>query len=182
MKCDICKKRDAIFHMQEQSAYGVRKISLCIECAITKGLNIRAEDVDKLFSSFISNIFADGQMNTTNIASQAAARILNLRCPECGKTVEDITKTNEAGCIKCFSYFRSLIDAILVNMNNSLEFRGELPEDLREEHDYKVEIFNLKKQLKHCISMEDFTKAAEIRDKIKALQIDENADDEAEEE
>ena len=26
--------------------------------------------------------------------------------------------------------------------------------------------------------MEDFTKAAEIRDKIKALQIDENADDE----
>ena len=30
--------------------------------------------------------------------------------------------------------------------------------------------------------MEDFTKAAEIRDKIKALQIDENADDEAEEE
>ena len=49
MKCDICKKRDAVFHMQEQSAYGVRKISLCIECALTKGLNIRSEDVDKLF-------------------------------------------------------------------------------------------------------------------------------------
>jgi protein-arginine kinase activator protein McsA len=67
-------------------------------------------------------------------------------------------------------------------MNNSLDYRGELPEDLREEHDYKVEIFNLRKQLKQCISAEDFTKAAEIRDKIKALQFDENADDEAEEE
>lgn len=182
MKCDICKKRDAVFHMQEQSAMGVRKISLCVECALTKGLNIRAEDVDKLFSSFISNIFADGQTSPTNMASQAAARILNLKCPECGKSLEDITKTSEVGCPECFSHFRTVIDAMLVNMNNSIDYRGDFPSDLRTEHNCKVEIFNLKKQLRQCISMEDFGKAAEIRDKIKALQAGENTDDKTEEE
>ena len=181
MKCDVCGKRDAVFHMQEQSAMGVRKISLCIECALTKGLNIRKEDVDKLFSSFISNIFADGNSVPVDMASQAAARILDLKCPECGKTVESITETNEVGCTKCFSYFSSLIDVILGNMNNSLDYRGELPVDLRMEHDCKVEIFNLKKQLKQCISMEDFTKAAEIREKIKALQNEECSEKETEE-
>lgn len=182
MKCDICKKRDAVFHMQEQSAMGVRKISLCVECALTKGLNIRAEDVDKLFSSFISNIFAEGQTSPTNMASQAAARILNLKCPECGKSLEDVTKTNEVGCPECFSYFKTFIDAMLVNINNSIDYRGDFPAYLKTEHNYKVEIFNLKKQLKQCVSMEDFGKAAEIRDKIKALQASENMDDEAEEE
>ncbi|MCH5149137.1 MAG: UvrB/UvrC motif-containing protein [Spirochaetales bacterium] len=181
MKCDICKKRDAVFHMQEQSAMGVRKISLCVECALTKGLNIRAEDIDKLFASFISNIFAEGQTSPVNIASQTAARILILKCPECGRSLEDITKTNEVGCPKCFSYFKNVIDAMLANMNNSINYRGNFPTDLRTKHDYRVEIFNLKKQLKQCVSMEDFDKAAEIRDKIKALQDGENTDDKTEE-
>jgi protein arginine kinase activator len=177
MKCDICKKRPAVFHMQEQSAMGVRKISLCVECALTKGLNVRAEDVDKLFSSFISNIFAEEQPMTPNMASKAAARILNLKCPVCEKTLDDITKTNEVGCPECFSYFGSFIDAILGNMNNSLEYKGDFPAQLRLEHNCKVEIFNLEEQLKQCISMEDFGKAAEIRDKIKELQANEQIED-----
>lgn len=181
MKCDICKKRDAVFHIQEQSVSGVRNISLCVECALTKGLNIRTEDIDKLFSSFISNLFANVSVPAENVASQAAARLLNIKCPYCGKSLEDVTKTNVVGCPKCFSSFKAFIDAMLMNMNNSIDYRGDFPPDLKMKHNYKVEIFNLKKQLKHYVSMEDFGKAAEIRDKIKALQAGENSEDKTEE-
>lgn len=168
MKCNLCKKREAVFHMQEQSQFGVRTVSLCLECAAMKGLNIRSEDVGKLFSAFIANIFGT---ETERSVNAAAMKLLNLKCSSCGKTLEAISETNEAGCPECFTNFYSFIDMILFKLNHSLDYKGDLPQAIKEKRNYKIEIINLKRQLKQCITLEDFHKAAEIRDKIKELRL-----------
>ena len=112
------------------------------------------------------------EMTQAELAEKLGVSPQSVSNWERGESMPDIAKLEDLS-----RELGASIDAILGNMNNSLEYKGDFPAQLRLEHNYKVEIFNLEEQLKQCISMEDFGKAAEIRDKIKELQANEQIED-----
>ncbi len=168
MICEVCKKKEALIHLQEHSLNGVRTVRLCLECAAVKGLNIRSQDVESLFTNFVSNLF-NGENNNKSI-NIPSLKLLNLHCPTCGTPLNSIIEDNLAGCQYCFSEFGKVIDSIIFSNNNSIEYKGSLPEDIDRDRNYKKTIFKLKRQLRENIEKNDFKEAVIVRDKIKSLK------------
>ena len=166
MKCSICKSENAIIHIREYNETGLRKINLCLECAIKKGLNAPVENIDNLLAKIITNVF---NINT-NYKNRASKKSFKLICPSCGKTVSDFSSNLEVGCPVCYDVFEEIIDLLIFNQNNSLTYLGKLPENLIKLNSQKNILRQLKKDLKKHITSEEFTKAAFVRDEIKKLK------------
>jgi len=167
MKCSICKADNAIIHIREYSETGLRKINLCLECAIKKGLSAPSENLDNLLAKIISNVF---NINASYKNLRGSRRSLKLVCPSCGKTVNDFSSNLEVGCPVCYDVFEDIIDLLIFNQNNSLNYLGKLPETLNKLNLQKSNLKQLKKNLKKHVQEEDFAKAATVRDEIKKLK------------
>ncbi len=173
MICDLCKKNEAIIHVQEHSPKGVKTVNICLECAATRGLKIKSEDVGKLMFNFVNNLFGNKLMSHSNpidLNNFNLSELTDLKCSACGTTVDKISEDKKVGCPVCFSEFHKIIDLILYRLNNSLEFKGELPLVIENIRQYKIKVINLKKRLKQSIKSEDYALAASIRDEINSLR------------
>jgi protein arginine kinase activator len=93
-----------------------------------------------------------------------------LMCPSCGKTINDFSANLEVGCPACYDVFEDIIDLLIFNQNNSLNYLGKLPENLNKLNSQKNALRQLKKDLKKHITSEDYVKAALVRDEIKNLK------------
>lgn len=173
MKCSICKNDNAIIHIREYTDNGIRKINLCLECALKRGFNASLENVDSMLSKIVRNIFNDpGDDRKGRKAARNTQRedIISLVCPSCGTTVQDFTNTLELGCPICYSVFDRIIDLILFNHNNSLNYLGKLPEQIKIVNIQKSKLRKLKKELIEHVNNENFNKAALVRDEISKLR------------
>ena len=56
MKCSVCKNNNAVIHIREYTDIGVRKINLCLECALKRGLNAAVDNIDLLLADIIKKV------------------------------------------------------------------------------------------------------------------------------
>ena len=164
MFCDLCHKNAAILHLEEVSQKGSRKINLCIKCAKENGFKIGFKVDNKKLMNFMDTYTDQGKARR-NLLSEDL-----LQCINCGTTLKDITKHEKAGCPQCYKNFDAIIDLIVLKNNNSLTFKGKLPEDIDEIRLRRKEIRKLKLKLNNLIEEENYKEAALIRDKIKDLR------------
>lgn len=169
MKCDICKKNQAIIHLEEQSNSGTRTINLCLECATEKGLNLDSDDVNNFLFSMLQNIFSELPRKSKRTQLNGFEQF-ELSCPACGKTMQAISDSGRIGCEICLSEFQKIIDIVLFKTNKSLDYKGRLPEELQQKKDYKYKIRSLKLKLAKAVNTENYEEAAKIRDMIKHYQ------------
>jgi protein arginine kinase activator len=165
MKCNFCKKNEAVIHIEEYSDKGVRNLSLCLECAAQKGFNVRIEDIDNLLLNFLENIF--GLPNSNN-SKQIGEN--SMKCPSCGKTIFEITESQKVGCPNCYTEFKKILDLMIFKNNNSFTYKGRLPETLDVIRGNKEKIEELKIKLNQFLLDEEYSNAAIVRDEIKILR------------
>ena len=165
MKCNICNKNEAIIHIEEYSQKGVRNLSLCLECAAEKGFNVRIEDIDNLLLNFLENIFGDSNNKFSKQIDENA-----LKCPTCGKTIYEITESQKVGCPVCYNVFKKIIDLLIYKLNNSMTYKGKLPQDLSVMRDKKARMEELKIKLHQYLLDEDYSNAAIVRDEINLIK------------
>jgi protein arginine kinase activator len=165
MKCNICKKNEAVIHIEEFSQKGVRNLSLCLECAAEKGFNVRIEDIDNLLLNFLENIFGD---STNKFSKQIDENA--LKCPSCGKSIYEITETQKVGCPSCYSEFKKIIDLLIYKINNSMTYKGRLPQDLSMLRAQKARMEELKIKLNQYLLEEDYSNAAIVRDEMNVIK------------
>jgi protein arginine kinase activator len=172
MKCSFCKSNDAIIHVHEYTSNGIKKINLCLNCAIKNGLNVSSvQELDKLFNNLVKNL-----AGADNGITQSAEKITNtnhkitLSCPSCKTTIIDINENIKLGCPICYSMFEHVIDLVVFKINGSLDYLGKLPIKLGKIKDDKAVLNKLKLELKGCLKSEEYEKAALIRDKIKMIK------------
>ena len=158
MRCDVCQKEQAIIHIREVSEKGIKKINLCANCALQKGLNISIENMDFVLFNFLKNLFSG---NNGNLNSK-----IGIKCPSCGTSIIQITEHSEVGCPICYSFFGNLIDMVIFKHNNSMNYLGKLPFEMKKIKDNKAKINDLKIKLRQYINKEEYKKAALVRDEI----------------
>ncbi|HOJ62783.1 MAG TPA: UvrB/UvrC motif-containing protein [Spirochaetota bacterium] len=163
MKCDFCKINEAIFHIKEVSNNKKNTIHLCMDCAAQIGYNLSKDDINFLFYDFINRVFMQG---SKNIGREG----IPMRCPNCGIGLKEIFDKQIVGCEYCYNVFEKVIDNILIKNNNSLNYKGKYPKDIKEIIKRKEMLRELKNKLEECILIKDFKEAAVIRDKIKKLK------------
>jgi len=91
-------------------------------------------------------------------------------CKSCGMTFDNFKESGKFGCANCYETFADRIEPIVRRIHGNSAHSGRMPRCSAENISQSREADVLKKELKELIKLEKFEEAAEIRDKIKALE------------
>ncbi len=175
MKCDICRKQQAVFFVRTPSS----ELHLCEACAKKQGFSSSVPKKTNESESTLINIFA-GILNTESSESNSAAV-----CPHCGISRLEIRKTGRVGCAYCYTQFSADVAARRRSEGGFLSYTGSMPDSYEtgageevekqtfselEKKKNAGEIKALREELRLSVEREDYENAACIRDRLRDLE------------
>ena len=183
MICQECNQRPATLHFTKIINGEKTEIHLCEKCAQEKG-NLFIDDNGGTGFS-INNLLA-GLLNMESNFQQPKANSLpkteELRCPHCQLSFKEFIRIGKFGCAKCNEAFNDQLDPILKRVHSgNTAHTGKIPKRIGGALHLKKQISEMKETLKVLINQEEFEKAAEVRDEIRAIENRYEAQGEGEE-
>lgn len=165
MLCQNCNKREAKVHFTHIINGKKIEAYLCEQCANEKSqFNFGHQfDINSLFS---------GLMGFGEVVKPIDTSRNRFLCDRCGMTYQEFQKTGKLGCSNCYSVFGEVLNPLLKRVHGNTEHNGKIPGSVPDSIKVSKEIEKLKESLNKAIQNEEYEKAAEIRDKIKALEVD----------
>lgn len=162
MLCQNCKTNAAKVHFTQVINNTKQEIYLCQECANQKGnMNFGAMSLDDFFSAFMGL----GALGQYQVPLQKP-----LVCEKCGMSYDDFQRTGKMGCGNCYSVYGEKLKPLMKRLHGSTEHIGKIPEKISVTMKVTKEIENLKQLLSKAVGNEEYEKAAELRDKIRAME------------
>lgn len=160
MLCERCKKREATVHISS-TVNGVKtEQRLCAECAEKeKAYSLFSFGADNLFSGF----FGDSVFAAPSVSEQK-------KCSLCGMTRRELAKTGRPGCASCYEVFAPELENIIRGIHGNVEYNGALPGRHSENAEKRKKIEALKKEQQAAIAEQNYERAAELRDEIRAME------------
>ena len=146
----------------------VTELCLCDGCARERGL------FDPQSLTFAEKFFPEelkervdrivreltGKAGASSRPRRALPADIITQCPACGFTLEDYRNTSRLGCPDCYSVFaRELGETAAASAKADSPAEADAPPS-REK---------LERQLRNAIEREDYERAAQLRDQLKAL-------------
>lgn len=170
MLCDICKKKEAVIHIQEISAAGKKIINLCNDCAEKHQQNDPLLNFGSLnFSDVLENI----KKISADLVKQKKSNDKSPVCPVCGWDMSKMEENNGLlGCAECYKTFSSVVDHAINNIHHSRIHAGKRPLGVSHEPPElkKEKIRKLEADLQSAVQNEEYERAAVIRDEIASLK------------
>ncbi len=160
MNCDKCHKNHATYHLTAIENGSKREAHLCEECA-------RQTGVGSKFNITIGDILG-------TLTEARAGKAPQIRCPECGITYSEFKAKARLGCANDYEVFKGELLRILEKVHGATAHVGKTPQSADSTVRMENELLRLKRDLDSMVKAENFEKAAEIRDRIKTLEIDLN--------
>lgn len=176
MICQSCQKEEATVHFTEIIDGKVNELNLCKKCAEEKGISLTVSDA---FSEFISSMTGD----------QAQTEDDGRCCPRCGLSFKELRQGGRLGCGECYTTFEDSLRALIKNIQKGPKHTGKSPPGFKEEViiktvtvspvmdsnekvaiDKEAQIKELRGKIKAAIALEEYEKAAHLRDWIKDLE------------
>lgn len=162
MMCQDCKKQTATVHLTQIINNEKIVVSLCKDCAAKRGFHSPLDNVPFPLSDLISGLIQP--------LPQKQGDIPDIACSRCGMTFEQFVQQGRFGCGECYSAFRSRLEPIMRKIHGSSIHKGKTPVSGEGEPIPVREEERLEEALKKAIEGEDFERAADLRDKLKALR------------
>ena len=166
MKCEHCKQNEASCFYQFTNNGVTSSLALCSACAAALQVggksytNPFAElgtDRSHLFDSLFGAPVSKAQKNAKS-------------CPTCGAVWRDIAKEGRVYCADCYKTFGEELAPTLRSIHGAATHTGRAPAARRAVREKDERLAALREALKEAIAAEDFEKAAELRDEIRALE------------
>lgn len=162
MLCEECGKRPAVVHLTKIVNGTKSEVYLCEECAYAKG-GIQA---NISLNEFMKNFMGINQEVNPSQRNQQA----EPRCPHCGLAYHELAKNSKLGCAHCYQYFGTALEPLLRRIHGSSQHAGKIPHRAGERYQVNREIEMKRAELQRCIAREEYEKAAQIRDRLRALE------------
>jgi protein arginine kinase activator len=169
MLCQECHNAPAEVHVKKRQDDEEISVHLCRACAKKMGWNNPLEDVKFPLAQFISSMMHDmsvGAARTGGVESDA-------KCSECGLSFEEFSRTGRLGCGHCYEAFRSSMQDLLRRIHGNTKHQGKRPAGAPKPARASAKgksLRQLKAELDRAVAEEDFEKAAQLRDKLRALK------------
>lgn len=173
MTCEECGKKPATLHLTKIVNGEKTEYHICEACAKEKG------DFMSGFNNFSIHNLLSGLLNFDPMSkssaagqssSQTASQAKTQRCETCGLTYAQFSKSGRFGCSDCYQAFGSRLDPMFRRIHGNTVHYGKVPERTGGQIKIRKELDQLKASLQQFIATEEFEKAAEIRDRIRALE------------
>lgn len=161
MLCDICNKKKATVHLTEIIDDQMSEMHLCEDCAREKSVQMEQQ-----FG------LADLLAGLSDFGKQVKdVEKVKLQCPNCGTTYDDFRKLGRLGCSECYTAFREQLLALLKKIHGSSQHLGKTPAKVPQPVKDKIDTLqDLRRQLQEAIQMENYEKAAALRDRIREME------------
>ncbi len=174
MLCEICKRKEATFFIKETVLGETKTRSLCEDCARKYKDTMLPSNlqIEKLIQSLIS--FTEDELDTKD-NKKVTKKQKNKKCPKCGSTYDEVVISKVAGCSYCYKTFASDIEELINKFAKDTKYIGtkkssKKTSSAKTKKDNNEILRDYKKELNEAIKIEDYEKAAELRDKIKELE------------
>lgn len=168
MLCEMCKKNDAVFYVTKVVNGNKEEIRLCEHCAKKfDGFNMVNEM--GILSPFSFQNVLSGLMDYIE-ESQSDKLDTEVSCKNCGMTLSEFKDKGLMGCNECYENFSETVNPIISRVQGKIEHVGKIPKKCGKEIIEKKKIEGLKQELQKAIALEQYEKAAEIRDEIKDIE------------
>ncbi len=157
MKCQKCDKI-AIIHITEMIDATPRELHLCLEHAneyLHGGKGLDDVDVASLQDTADELVNDDFQL-----------------CPYCAHSFQDFRKTGKLGCGGDYRIFFERLEPLIFGIHGALEHGGKRPKRLGEVAKIGPSIVRLRYDLQDAVEVEDYERAAMLRDRITTLEED----------
>jgi len=163
MKCQQCKVNPATTKIVYNINGNTTEMNLCASCAAKSGYSSLMGSFD--FDSFFGNVFSHGVM-----PSVLKTGAKEQTCPQCGSGFSDIAGRGKLGCAGCYTAFYDALMPSLKRIHGNVEYKGRLPGSAGPEIKRKKELAALKEELNKAVLLQEYERAAELRDRIKELE------------
>lgn len=174
MMCEECGVRPASFHITTITGDQKQERRLCPVCMAKYHKQLPGFDFANL-ADILSGFLEAGGIKTSEQTDDETAA---LRCEACGTTYADFQKSGKIGCAECYKVFKKPLEALLLRIHGNTQHAGRIPGGLKSDVSIRLNIDRLRQQLSKAIADEAYEDAAQLRDQIRAL----NAQLEAEKE
>jgi protein arginine kinase activator len=166
MRCDNCHQREAVVNLTQIANDQKVEVHLCEKCAAEKGIETAASLGKIPVGSFVAAL---------GKASEAGAGLpgptASGTCPSCGASLVDFRESGRLGCGECYRAFEGPLRDLLRRLHGASRHLGERylapGEEPGEEAPTTAQ---LREQLKLAVETESFELAAELRDRLRALE------------
>ena len=158
MLCESCGKNEAYIHYTKIINGKYEEEHLCEDCAL------KNYDFDKGFS--MSKIFTgliDGFKDNKEENSET-------KCDFCGLSYSKFRQEGKFGCSKCYDTFKDKVDPLIKGLHGHNTHKEKNPINSSRRTYVKREQENLQIELQNAVKMEEFERAAQIRDELKKLK------------
>lgn len=165
MLCQNCGKYEATTHVKRIINGETAEAHLCSDCARALGYNDVFSGFSGSFSDLLGSFFGD---NTVGALSTRA-----VRCEKCGNTFNDIVNSGKLGCADCYKTFYDKLLPSLQRLHGKTRHEGKVPvmgAEVNAQQNKISELAQLEEELKNAVEVQDFEKAAKLRDKINELK------------
>ncbi|XHC26465.1 UvrB/UvrC motif-containing protein [Phycisphaerales bacterium ac7] len=161
-KCDMCDNEATVHEVIVRNGQRIER-HLC-------------EDHAKEAGVFTSQSFsAAGQVVKKVVMSQSGlaeqAQSSRSSCPECGLSFAEFRQDGLLGCAKCYQAFADKLVSLLRRAHDGGDHHvGKVPKRAGTCFAKQERLTALRKQLKECVDLEQYEKAASIRDEIAEIE------------
>ncbi len=165
MLCDHCGSDNAAIHLTQIVNNEMRTLHLCDACAAAKGVEGSSVPENFPLADFLAQMGGESTSVRGNPGGPDAP------CAFCGLTFKEFRESGRVGCPHCWSAFEPQLRALLRRILGGTQHVGKVylsPDPTVSEREKRLE--GLRRKLGRAVEMEDFERAAELRDQIRALE------------
>ncbi len=161
MLCQRCKKNQATVHLTDIVKNEKYEKHLCDQCAQEENITIKSHTpINELLASFV-------------LQQSDAQELADLKCEQCGTTFVEFRNNGLLGCPNDYDVFEEALAPLLERAHGegASHHVGKVPHGRTGETEKQQrELVRLRRQLNEAVEHENYEKAAEVRDQIKALE------------
>lgn len=176
MLCEKCGKNEATFYYKENINGTEKAYHLCADCAKKLEESGEIRSFDENFFSSMNKIFSGDNLFGSLFAPVGQRHALGAggrekkTCPLCGSTFEDIVENGKLGCPMCYEVFGDALPATIQRIHGRTKHTGNVPKRFRAALEAKEKLQKMEDELHEAVKNEEYEKAAELRDAIRALK------------
>ena len=162
--CDICGERPAVVHLTQVVDNKTIHSHLCEECAARKGISQPSSPGSLPLVDFLANMGGADPLETGDSLEEVS-------CPFCGLLASDFKDQGRLGCPQCYTTFEGSLKGLLRRIHGGTQHVGKVylpPDATMREREKRLE--GLRNKLRRAVDAEDFERAAELRDEIRAME------------
>ncbi len=171
MVCQNCGSENAVIHLTQIVDQEMKTLHLCEACAAEKGLETSSVPESFPLTDFLAQMGGKGgEAGGTSGDDPEDSKPVG-DCSFCGLSFSDFKESGRLGCPHCWSSFELHLRGLLRRVHGGSQHLGKVylsPDPSVSEREKRLEA--LRKKLRRAVEIEDFERAAEIRDEIRTLE------------